>query len=111
MFNKGQNILKDLRNNPTFKDIEKTLPMDIASYLIKPVQRPPKYMLLLRDYQRHMKPEHKDYHKLTEAITKYHQVNEINNDAIAKEGRAEKMFYLEKLTGGALLSSSREFLG
>ena len=56
VFNKGQIILKDLRNNPTFKDIEKALPMDISSYLIKPVQRPPKYMLLLRDYQKHMKP-------------------------------------------------------
>ena len=46
--------------------------MDVASYLIKPVQRPPKYMLLLRDYQKHMSQNHKDYHKLTEAITKYH---------------------------------------
>lgn len=34
--------------------IEKSLPMDIDSYLIKPIQRPPKYMLLLRDYKKHL---------------------------------------------------------
>lgn len=64
--------------------IEKKLPLDIASYLIKPVQRPPKYLLLLRDFQKHMPESHPDYLNLSTAIKKYHEVNEINNEAIAR---------------------------
>jgi hypothetical protein len=53
--------------------------MNIESYLIKPIQRPPKYMLLLKDYQNHMTSSHPDYENLSLAIKKYHEVNEINN--------------------------------
>lgn len=42
--------------------------MDIDSYLIKPIQRPPKYMLLMRDYHKHMPPSHPDYKMLAVAI-------------------------------------------
>lgn len=41
--------------------IQNQLNMDIDSYMIKPVQRPPKYMLLLKDYQKHMPSSHPDY--------------------------------------------------
>ena len=79
VFCKGQNILKELKGQPSFRDLEKTLPMDVASYLIKPVQRPPKYMLLLRDYQKHMPHNHIDYADISKTISNYHKVNEINN--------------------------------
>lgn len=68
--------------------------MDIASYLIKPIQRPPKYLLLLRDYHKHMHPTHPDYQQLTIALDRYHQLNEINNESIEKEGRNQKFFQL-----------------
>jgi hypothetical protein len=42
-FYKGQAVLKQIKGEPLVNQIEKTLPLDIASYLIKPVQRPPKY--------------------------------------------------------------------
>lgn len=45
-----------------------SLPMDIESYTIKPVQRPPKYQLLLREYKKSLTPAHKDYQPLTIAI-------------------------------------------
>ena len=38
--------------------------MDIESYVIKPVQRPPKYQLLLREYHRALPKTHKDYVKI-----------------------------------------------
>ncbi len=48
--------------------------MDIASYLIKPIQRPMKYKLLLADYQKKLRKDHPDYNALTKAIDIYHQV-------------------------------------
>jgi hypothetical protein len=42
--------------------------MDVESYIIKPVQRPPKYQLLLREYQKALDPNHKDYRALSNAI-------------------------------------------
>ena len=48
--------------------------MDMDSYLIKPVQRPPKYKLLLREYQKSMRKTHKDYEDLSKAIDNYHLV-------------------------------------
>jgi hypothetical protein len=56
--------------------------MDIASYLIKPVQRPLKYKLLLTDYQKKLRMDHPDYHALTKAIEIYHQVVEKTNQAM-----------------------------
>ena len=56
--------------------------MDIESYVIKPVQRPPKYQLLLREYKKVLAPQHPDYPILTKAIEKYHDVNEENNQSM-----------------------------
>lgn len=105
-FYKGQTILKQIKGEPLVQQIEKKLPLDIASYLIKPVQRPPKYELLLRDYLKHMPETHPDFKNITLASKKYHEVNEINNEAIAREARVERMFYLAKLYD-ELLSSTR----
>lgn len=100
-------LLKPLRNTEAFQQLEKSLPMDIDSYLIKPIQRPPKYMLLMRDYHKHMNDDHPDYRKMEEAIEKYHLINEINDESIAREGRHQIFFRLEKLYGH-LIESNRE---
>ena len=47
-FMKAQQLVKELKSNPQVIKIEQKLKLDIESYLIKPVQRPPKYQLLLR---------------------------------------------------------------
>lgn len=47
-FMKGQQIIKALKDNPEVLKIEQKLTLDLESYIIKPVQRPPKYQLLLR---------------------------------------------------------------
>ena len=102
-FHRGQNILKTVRNLPEVIVIEKALPMDIDSYLIKPIQRPPKYMLLLRDYRKHLPENHPDYKKLGEAMDKYPEVNDINNNAIARysEGLQDDL-PLKAVRGGTL---------
>lgn len=75
-FYKGLAIIKQLRRKSESQLIEAKLPMDYESYLIKPVQRPPKYQLLLREYQKAMPSSHADHEVLTVAIEKYHEVNE-----------------------------------
>ena len=47
-FMKGQEIIKKVKLNPLAIEIESKLKLDFGSYIIKPVQRPPKYQLLLR---------------------------------------------------------------
>lgn len=106
-YHKGIELLKPLRSQEKFKSLEKTLPMDIDSYLIKPIQRPPKYMLLMRVYYEHMNSSHPDYKQLGVALEKYNLINEINNESIARESRHQTFFKLEKLYGH-LLESNRE---
>ncbi len=47
-FMKAQEIIKEIKEQPEAKKIEQKLSLDFESYFIKPVQRPPKYQLLLR---------------------------------------------------------------
>jgi hypothetical protein len=47
-FLKGQKIIKNAKNHPLAIEIQSKLPLDFESYIIKPVQRPPKYQLLLK---------------------------------------------------------------
>jgi hypothetical protein len=81
-FMKGQVIVKDIKKTPEGEKIQAGLMMDIESYIIKPVQRPPKYQLLLREYKKAINPKHADYENLAIAIEKYHDVNEENNQSM-----------------------------
>ena len=72
---KGQHIIKELRKNPLTAKIEQKLKLDMESYIIKPVQRPPKYQLLLREYHKALSKDHEDYLCVEEAMQKYHEVN------------------------------------
>lgn len=65
---KGERIIKSIKNDKNFAKIQNKLKMDIESYLIKPVQRPPKYKILLREYQKALRSDHPDYEILTNAI-------------------------------------------
>lgn len=75
-FYKGQAILKKAKQDVKYQAIQAPLPMDFESYIIKPVQRPPKYQLLLREYLKVLPPTHADYKDLQIAIEKYQAVNE-----------------------------------
>lgn len=69
---KGNNILKGIEHLPEVKAIQAPLlPMELDAYLIKPVQRPLKYQLLLFDYQSHMPTWFPDYQRLSSTILKY----------------------------------------
>lgn len=56
--------------------------MDLGDYLIVPVQRLPRYMLLLTGIVKATKPEHPDYQNLTLALSKVREATDHVNDSI-----------------------------
>ena len=55
--------------------MQKNHNLDIESFIIKPVQRPTKYQLLLRDYLKKLPKGHADYKHVEIAMQLYHRVN------------------------------------
>jgi hypothetical protein len=84
---KGQQIIKQLIRTSDISKIQEKLKLDLQSFVIKPVQRPPKYQLLLHQYLKALPKNHKDYHPIEQAIAKYHEVNELNNQSMDRQIR------------------------
>ena len=55
---------------------------DLESFLILPVQRIPRYMLLLDALLKFTPPDHPDFNNLTEAIAKVKSVADHLNQAV-----------------------------
>ena len=53
---------------------------DFIDYLIKPVQRLPKYVLLLRELKKNTPSDHADYVHVVNAIEKFDEVCSHNNE-------------------------------
>lgn len=58
---------------PEFKNLE------FSSYLIKPVQRLPKYVLLLKDLLKNTPNDHIDFKNIKKCLDLFMKVNEENN--------------------------------
>ena len=56
--------------------------MDLQSYLVKPVQRLPRYVLLFKDLLRHTDKSHPDYQNIEESLKQFLKINEDNNKQI-----------------------------
>ena len=70
-------VLRDCKLNEDFKIFltqldkdPKTTKLGLQSYLITPIQRIPRYRLLLQDYIKSTNPEHPDYVLLKNALQK-----------------------------------------
>lgn len=46
---------------------------------MKPVQRLPKYILLIKDLKKHTPEDHPDYKNIAECLVQFEQINDINN--------------------------------
>ena len=68
-----KNFIHDTFKDPKFKKLE------LPSYLIKPIQRLPKYVLLLKDLLKNTDCEHVDYENIKFALLKFEEVNVENN--------------------------------
>ncbi|CAD8099608.1 unnamed protein product [Paramecium primaurelia] len=80
-----------------FEEIDIFKGGNLESYLIKPVQRLPKYVLLLKDLIKHTWQSHPDYDSLQESLNKFIEVNykiDILMDNVLKN---QMLFELQKL--------------
>ncbi|CAD8151511.1 unnamed protein product [Paramecium octaurelia] len=63
--------------------------LDVESYLIKPVQRLPKYILLYKDLLKHTSKDHPDFKNIEQCLKFFEEINDKNNN--------EMKVYLEQL--------------
>ena len=87
----------------------------IEDYMIKPIQRLPKYVLLLKDLLRYTSPDHLDYRGIEKAITDISSVNNYNDDNLTKYLNNRRIFELfqqfgDQIKNLKLIDSNREFV-
>lgn len=97
-YDKAEKIIDRIRKEPQFIAILKDISPHfyIEDYLIKPVNRPTKYKLLLTNYLNRLPKGHQDYEKLLNTIEIYHKLVEDINDAKNEVERTRKTVELDK---------------
>ena len=92
------------KNNPKYRGLT------IDSFLIKPIQRLPKYVILLKDLVKHTPDWHPDYQNIQKFLMTIEQVNCHNNESMNKLLKDLKLSELERNLGIQLISPGREFV-
>lgn len=106
-FKQFTNWLKTIENTPTLKN------MDLISFIVMPVQRLPKYILLFKDLLKHTEESHPDYNDLQKCLKKFIEINEENNKGMQTYLKNMKLFELQSTFGNKdliILDSKREFV-
>eukprot|EP01105_Mastigella_eilhardi_P000355 TRINITY_DN1044_c1_g1_i1.p1 TRINITY_DN1044_c1_g1~~TRINITY_DN1044_c1_g1_i1.p1 ORF type:complete len:651 (-),score=196.17 TRINITY_DN1044_c1_g1_i1:37-1959(-) len=89
---------------------------DLGSYLILPIQRIPRYQLLLKDLFKHTPKNHPDFKDLADAVEKIGSIASWVNESQHKYQNRMKIVDLQLEVGGLdeanmkLVSASREFI-
>ncbi|CAK86140.1 unnamed protein product (macronuclear) [Paramecium tetraurelia] len=73
--------------------------LDLESYLIKPVQRLPKYILLFKDLLKHTNKEHPDHTNIEQCLKLFQQINDKNNHQIKTYLEQLKLVELQNYFG------------
>ncbi|PRP77255.1 hypothetical protein PROFUN_13638 [Planoprotostelium fungivorum] len=74
--------------------------LDLSSFLIKPIQRIPRYVLLLQELLQHTPPRHGDYNDIARALEKMKQVAGYVNDRKREAENLNQVFHVaSNLTG------------
>jgi hypothetical protein len=102
-FTNSMALIRDLKeNNPKFKEFllgirKKGLynNLDLEDYLIKPVQRLPKYVLLLKILLKKTPNDHPDYANIQKVLHCFEDVNSSNNEKLNKLINNFKLTQLE----------------
>jgi len=87
--------------------------LDLVSYLIMPVQRVPRYQLLLKELKRATPTDHEEHAKLEEAYTKIQAIaTHINESKRIVEGMSKVLEIQNRITGdfGQLLQPHRRLI-
>jgi len=84
-------IISQRQNDPKFKEYleknectKKTRGLDLASILIQPVQRLPRYIMLLQEYLKYTSPNNTDYQEAELSVTKLKQMLNAFNESKRK---------------------------
>ncbi|KAH3767673.1 guanine nucleotide exchange factor [Pelomyxa schiedti] len=89
---------------------------ELDCYLILPIQRIPRYRLLLQDLLRHTPKDHVDYEDLSKAVVKIAGLADWVNQSQHKYERQQKIIDFQSSIGGLadinlqLVTASREFI-
>ena len=89
--------------NAAFAEFETSvkLPLEkLESYLIMPVQRIPRYILLLEDLIKHTPPENYEHESLISALRAVKQSAEYLNLAVSTNENLNKVFQIATSLGG-----------
>eukprot|EP01122_Echinamoeba_exundans_P007650 TRINITY_DN2399_c0_g1_i1.p1 TRINITY_DN2399_c0_g1~~TRINITY_DN2399_c0_g1_i1.p1 ORF type:complete len:704 (-),score=122.41 TRINITY_DN2399_c0_g1_i1:6-2117(-) len=86
--------------------------LDLASFLIKPIQRLPRYILLLDALLKYTPEEHPDRVSLTDALSKLQTVTSHVNEAMRNAARMEQLVAIENRFGMTLnlIQPDRRFI-
>lgn len=107
-YDKCLKSLSKLRSNKKFskfmdgvrKKLQEKGNLDLMSYLIMPVQRIPRYVLLLRELKKNTPEEHQHYEELGEAIEKVQEIaSHINESKRKVENMSTLLRIQEKIHG------------
>lgn len=87
--------------------------LGFQGFLLAPVQRIPRYKLLLEDLLKHTEPEHPDFENLRKALKSIQQVASFVNEMIREHEQMGEMLELQKSLSGLpedLIIPGRRFL-
>jgi hypothetical protein len=70
------NYLEEARMDPHHRLLS------LKDYLIKPVQRLPKYVLIMKEIKKRTSLDHPDYHNIERVLHLFEEVNRSNNDKL-----------------------------
>ncbi|XP_049852189.1 FYVE, RhoGEF and PH domain-containing protein 6-like isoform X1 [Schistocerca gregaria] len=74
--------------------------LDLRSYLIMPVQRIPRYRLMLNELIKHTPEDHQDYPDLTRALSEINTVANLIDEAVAFQEKRDKLLKIQALLEG-----------
>jgi hypothetical protein len=100
--------LERLEKNPLFQafykarnkeGVNRTMGLSLPAYLIMPVQRVPRYSLLLKELLRYTPEDHPDYQTLSQALEQMNVVAATINEAKREEENKRKVRHISELLG------------
>eukprot|EP01116_Phalansterium_solitarium_P024544 TRINITY_DN9016_c0_g1_i1.p1 TRINITY_DN9016_c0_g1~~TRINITY_DN9016_c0_g1_i1.p1 ORF type:complete len:763 (+),score=251.13 TRINITY_DN9016_c0_g1_i1:108-2396(+) len=99
-------LLEDVRMRPDVKNL------DLLSYLIMPIQRVPRYILLLTDLLKHTPAEHPDHARIEEALLKLKDIADYLNEQKRNAEGASKVVEIQDMLLGneELVLKGRRFV-
>eukprot|EP01090_Pellita_catalonica_P016886 TRINITY_DN4981_c0_g1_i2.p2 TRINITY_DN4981_c0_g1~~TRINITY_DN4981_c0_g1_i2.p2 ORF type:complete len:631 (-),score=126.39 TRINITY_DN4981_c0_g1_i2:77-1969(-) len=97
---------------PQFKEWAKSQSIAILNYLILPVQRIPRYEILLRSLKKFTPKEHVDYGNILKALAKVQELNEQTDKNKRKKDNLKNLTEISRCVSGfsSLLVAHRQFL-